>query len=86
MSNAADWRLTNYSVQLAGRPVLIVTADDGFGVGSEALADAVRAQDGDRLTTSHFATDHSYSDCRIGLQVVVLRWLAVSFPHVPEQT
>jgi pimeloyl-ACP methyl ester carboxylesterase len=84
-SKAIEWQLTNYSVQLGSRPMLIVTANDGFAVGSDALVDAVRAQDGDRLTTSHFATDHSYSDCRIGLQVAVLGWLAASFPHVPEQ-
>jgi pimeloyl-ACP methyl ester carboxylesterase len=73
--NASAWRLTNTSVRLGDRPVLIVTANDGFADGSEALADAVRSLDGDRLTTSHFATDHSYSDCRIGLQVAVLDWL-----------
>jgi pimeloyl-ACP methyl ester carboxylesterase len=84
--NAAEWRLTNYSVPLAGKPVLIVTADDGFAAGSEALMQAIRMLDRDRLTTSHFATDHSYSDCRIGLQVTVLGWLAASFPHGGEQT
>lgn len=78
-SNAAEWRLTNYVGRLGRRPVLIVTADDGFALGSVALAEAVRGLDGGRLTTSHFATDHSYSDCRIGLQVVVLDWLCREF-------
>ena len=74
--NADRWRLTNYAACLADRPVLIVTSDDGFTAGSAALAHAIRAVDGARLTLSHFAADHSYSDCRIGLQVAVLNWLA----------
>jgi pimeloyl-ACP methyl ester carboxylesterase len=74
--NADRWRLTNYAPHLADRPVLIVTADDGFAAGSDALAHALRAFDGVQLTHCHFAADHSYSDCRIGLQVAVLEWLA----------
>lgn len=73
--NALRWRLTNYAVCLADRPVLIVTSDDGFAEGSNALAHAIRAVDGTQLAVSHFAADHSYSDCRIGLQVAVLDWL-----------
>ena len=74
--NAEQWRLTNYAAWLANRPVLMVTSDDGFAAGSDPLADAIRTLDGARLTIGHFATDHSYSDCRIGLQVAVLDWLA----------
>ena len=74
--NANHWRLTNYAACLADRPVLIVTSEDGFAAGSDALSHAIRAVDGARITVSHFAADHSYSNCRIGLQIAVLEWLA----------
>jgi len=73
--NARRWRLTNYAAYLADRPVLIVTSNDGFAKDSNALVHAIRAVDGTRLAVSHFVADHSYSDCRIGLQVAVLNWL-----------
>ena len=75
-SNADQWRLTNYAPRLADRPVLIVTADDGFAAGTDALAHAIQAFSNAQLTQCHFAADHSYSDCRIRLQVAVLKWLA----------
>lgn len=75
-SNAERWRLTNYATRLAGRPLLMVTSDDGFAAGSDALADAIQASATAQLSREHFATDHSYSDCRIGLQTAILRWLA----------
>ncbi|WP_375383453.1 hypothetical protein, partial [uncultured Sphingomonas sp.] len=41
-SNADRWRLTNYAGRLANRPLLMVTSDDGFARGSDALADAIQ--------------------------------------------
>ena len=74
-ANAGRWRLTNYAERLATHPTLLVTADDGFATGSDALADAIIARGSELVTRAHFPTDHSYSDHRIRLQVVVLRWL-----------
>jgi pimeloyl-ACP methyl ester carboxylesterase len=76
-ANAEQWSLRNYAVRIAGRPLLLATADDGFAADIDALADALRrtAQD---VLVRHFSTDHSYSDCRIGLQTIVLRWLAAT--------
>jgi pimeloyl-ACP methyl ester carboxylesterase len=62
------WSLPSYASRLAGRPLLIATADDGFGPGGDLFADAVLAFNGENLTRVHFATDHSYSTCRIELQ------------------
>jgi uncharacterized protein len=61
---------------LASRPLLLVTSDDGLAPASEALARSLRAS-GDRspITEVHLATDHSYSDHRIALETTVLRWL-----------
>jgi hypothetical protein len=40
----------------------------------------VQAIDGAKLSVAHFATDHSYSDCRIAVQVCVLEWLQHNYP------
>lgn len=74
-ANAARWRLTSYAARLAARPMLLVTADDGFADGSDALADAILAGENALLSRARFQTDHSYSDHRIRLQVTVLNWL-----------
>jgi pimeloyl-ACP methyl ester carboxylesterase len=73
--NALRWSLPSYASRLAGRPVLIATADDGFSPGGDLFADAVLAFNGGNLTRVHFATDHSYSTCRIELQSRLLLWL-----------
>src|ERR1700761_4658122 len=73
--NAARWSLPSYGRSLAGRPLLIATADDGFGPGGHLLADGVLKLDGGALTCGNFNTDHSYSTCRIELQSRLLLWL-----------
>jgi pimeloyl-ACP methyl ester carboxylesterase len=73
---AARWCLKGCANRLADRPLLLMTSDDGFAAGSDALGDAVDCLVRDRLVRVHFATDHSYSDCRIRLQIEVLGWLA----------
>jgi pimeloyl-ACP methyl ester carboxylesterase len=74
-SNADRWRLTNYAARLADRTLLMLTSNDGFAGGSDALAEAVAAAGGSHLSRRHFATDHSYSDSRIALQTTILRRL-----------
>ena len=59
---------------LAGKPLLVVTSNDGLAPMDEKLAAAVKA-DGGRVATLHIATDHSYSDNRIALEAAVIRWL-----------
>lgn len=73
--NGGLWRLTSYAARLSGRPLLMITSDDGFAAGSDALADAIEAMDHSTLDRNHLATDHSYSDRRIELQRTVVRWL-----------
>ncbi|WP_184091341.1 alpha/beta hydrolase family protein [Sphingomonas xinjiangensis] len=72
-SNADRWRLPNFAGDLAGRPLLLCTSDDGFTSGSDALVSAIGAAG--KVSQAHFTTDHSYSDHRISLQREVLRWL-----------
>lgn len=72
---ANEWRLDVFAPALAERPLLLVTSDDGFSAGSNALARAVEKSGSGSLRLAHFHTDHSYSDHRIALQVEVLSWL-----------
>jgi pimeloyl-ACP methyl ester carboxylesterase len=80
---ASSWRLDSLAAKLADRPLLLVTSDDGFAASSDALGQAVEALGSDKLSRAHFATDHSYSDHRIALQIEVLNWLtcATSSPR-----
>jgi pimeloyl-ACP methyl ester carboxylesterase len=64
-----------------GRPVLVVSADDGLAGIADAYAKAAQAG-GDGVTTSTFETDHSYSDKRIALGALLLRWLE-NLPGAP---
>ena len=74
--NAARWRLDALASKLAHRPLLLITSDDGFVSGSDALARAMEQLGGAELERLHLATDHSYSGQRIALQLQVLRWLS----------
>jgi uncharacterized protein len=80
-ANAVRWSLPNYASRLAARPLLIATADDGFAPGGALLAGAIRRLGGDHVTRAHFATDHSYSTCRIELQTRMLLWLDEALRH-----
>jgi uncharacterized protein len=75
-TNRADWQLTAFAPGLGMRPMLIVTSDDGLAPPAHALADTLKQAGNKHITEQHFATDHSYSDKRIGLQETVLAWLA----------
>jgi uncharacterized protein len=56
-------------------PLLALTADDGLAGYTDALVQAIRADGGHQITTMHAATDHNWSDHRIALQSIILRWL-----------
>jgi uncharacterized protein len=71
-ANSQTWRLARYAPCLADRPLLMVTSEDGFAPGCDALADAVQVLGGENLVRVHFATDHSYSGCRVRPQYPTL--------------
>ncbi|HEX9106158.1 MAG TPA: alpha/beta hydrolase [Longimicrobiales bacterium] len=75
IANADRFEWTRAAPGLARLPLLVLTADDGLAPAATALADSVRAHGG-RVSAVHVATDHSWSDRRIELQALVLRWLA----------
>ncbi len=70
-----DLSMVAAAPKLAGRPLLILTADDGLAPQDDALADAVRKAGGKKVSVFHATTDHIWSDQRIGLEREVLTWL-----------
>lgn len=65
---------------LARKSVLILSSDDGLAPQTDALARAIVAAGGKRLTMVHVATDHGWSDSRIKLQAQMIRWLQGLLP------
>ena len=73
--HAKEWDYVKWAEALRARPVLLVEADDQNRADMEALASALRQNRAVALEQAAVATDHSFSDHRIALQVVVIRWL-----------
>ena len=89
VANAAKWDFVDYAPDLKSRPVLILTADDGLTPDNQRLAKSLKAAGNGDVVEEHMATDHSYSDRRIALEAVVVRWLerhqaSVTTPAVPQ--
>jgi pimeloyl-ACP methyl ester carboxylesterase len=82
IASGKAWDLPQFAPQMARKPLLMITSDDGLAPADEALANAVAAQPGAAVTVRHFATDHSYNDQRLALQDAVIRWLA-KLPGAP---
>jgi pimeloyl-ACP methyl ester carboxylesterase len=76
IANARRWSFVTKAGALSSKPLLIVTSDDGFASGSDALAAALRTAGNRQTDTLHLSTDHSYSDKRIALSKAVLHWLS----------
>jgi pimeloyl-ACP methyl ester carboxylesterase len=60
---------------LAGRPLEIVGATRGIAMFGSALAAAATKAGAKQLHTETWATDHSFSDHRIALADLLVRWL-----------
>ncbi|MBV8687446.1 MAG: alpha/beta hydrolase [Alphaproteobacteria bacterium] len=70
---AFDW--TAAAARLAGKPLLVLTSDDGLAPEAGALAARVKAEPGARVAVVHAATDHGWSGTRIRLEHEVISWL-----------
>ncbi|HEY2835758.1 MAG TPA: alpha/beta hydrolase [Rhizomicrobium sp.] len=90
VANASKWDFVDYTPDLKSRPALIITADDGLTPDNQRLAAALKSAGAGDVTEQHMATDHSYSDRRIALESVIVRWLerhqasVASMPAVPQ--
>lgn len=87
--HAQDWDYVQWADALRARPVLLVEADDQNHADMEALASALKRNGAVALEQAAVATDHSFSDHRIALQSIVIRWLhglGASTPAPTSQT
>jgi len=80
-ANPTLFTLNTYAAGAAGKPVLVVSSDDGLKPVDDSFAAAIRTAGGSPREV-HLATDHSYSDMRIGLATIVVDWLA-TLPGAP---
>ncbi|MDB5493473.1 MAG: histidine triad protein [Phenylobacterium sp.] len=62
--------------KLAGRRLLVLSADDGLATLDHAMVEAVRKAGGSQVREVHVATDHSWNTDRIRLESEILTWLA----------
>ncbi|HEV7386227.1 MAG TPA: alpha/beta hydrolase [Phenylobacterium sp.] len=60
---------------LTGKPLLVLTSDDGLAPNAERLAKAVQDAGGRSVILRHEATDHGWSGRRIALEAAVISWL-----------
>ena len=68
---------------LAGKPLLVLTADYGPAAGADALVADVRARGGREVTSVHVPTDHTWDADRIRLETEIVTWLQ-SLPAAPR--
>lgn len=78
-SHKQDWDWSERAALMAGRPVLVLTSDDGLAGVGEAAAKSAMVAGGPAPTVEHMTTDHSYSDHRIALAASIVRWLETNF-------
>lgn len=71
-----DWR-TN-AARLAGRPLLLLSSNDGLKPDADLAAAEVKKAGG-TATEIHMDTDHSFNDHRIALAAAIVGWLQTPF-------
>jgi len=74
-AHATAWRFDQTYDAIDRVPLLVITANDRYGPSDGALVSALRARHDPSVTTVHLDTDHVYSDHRIALAAVLIRWL-----------
>ena len=74
--HAQEFALRNAAHGLVNTPLLALTSDDGLADHTDAFVAAVKAVGGNKVTTYHVATDHSWSDHRIALEATIITWLS----------
>jgi pimeloyl-ACP methyl ester carboxylesterase len=75
IANAQAFSLDHSVSGLVQMPLLVLSADDGLAPSADKLVKAIGAKGGRKVTAVHAATDHSWSDHRIFLEVTVINWL-----------
>jgi uncharacterized protein len=74
-AHAAEFSFKALADGLVGTPLLVLTSDDNNVDGDDALVLSIRSKGGRRVTKTHVATNHVWSDRRIELAADVITWL-----------
>jgi hypothetical protein len=74
--HASGWLFRSKVGAIKGRPVFVMTSDDGLAPVNDAFAAALRHAGDTQVTVLHLPTDHAYSDKRTELSQALLQWLA----------
>lgn len=77
-AHVTDWEWSARAAQMAPRPLLVITSDDGIAA-SGAAAAAAATTAGGHPHVIHMTTDHSYNDHRNALSAAVVTWLNTTF-------
>ncbi len=75
-SNARAFAFAGTVAGLSRLPLLVLSADDGLAPQTDALVQAIKANGGHKVKTTHVATDHGWSDRRVFLESTIIDWLA----------
>jgi pimeloyl-ACP methyl ester carboxylesterase len=75
VANAKAFRFAGAIDGLSHTPMLVLSANDGLAAGTDALVQAVKRNENQRVTAIHEDTDHVWSDRRIFLESTVITWL-----------
>jgi uncharacterized protein len=74
-AHAAEFSFKGLADGLIETPLLVLTSDDNNVDGDDALVLSIRSKGGQRVTKTHVATNHVWSDRRIELAGDVVAWL-----------
>jgi acetyl esterase/lipase len=77
-ANAKRWDWRANAARLAGRPLLLLSSNDGLKPDADAAAAEVKKAGG-KVTEVKIETDHSYNDHRIALAAAIVGWLQTTF-------
>jgi pimeloyl-ACP methyl ester carboxylesterase len=69
------WSLRALAPKLVNKRLYVLYSEDFVKADSVGLIKAVKASGGKMITEKYVATDHSWSDRRIELEALVIRWL-----------
>ncbi|QDZ07066.1 alpha/beta fold hydrolase [Sphingomonas panacisoli] len=77
-ANAARWDWRTNAARFAGRPLLLLSSNDGLKPDADLAAAEVKKAGG-TVTEIKLETDHSYNDHRIALAAAIVGWLQATF-------
>lgn len=69
-----ELNFNNLAPAMAGRPIFIITANDGLAPIDHSLTEALRKAGDSHVTERHWDTDHSYSGQRAELTAAIWEW------------